>query len=141
MDDQEITAVNNQIELQALVMIAKGYEAQNQLSLSKYDGWIPYGSSAFEGLASDMRQLKMATEREQDEAVHGHVELAGKPIITTPEIHQAIHQRLHQALDELVADFISQTERRPSGTSVLSLMQWSAEQMQHPTDPKDGTHG
>jgi hypothetical protein len=50
------------------------------------------------------------------------------------EDHIKRHQRLHKALDELLADFISHTERLPSKTSVVELLEWSFAQIQNPTE-------
>ena len=50
-----------------------------------------------------------------------------------PEQHKKRHTELHRALDELVADFITYTGKRPSQSTVLELMEWSAKQMHKPT--------
>jgi len=42
--------------------------------------------------------------------------------------HRAKHQKLHEALDELAADYMSQTGKLLSETTVMELMQWSHEQ-------------
>lgn len=50
---------------------------------------------------------------------------------STEEIlrHKARHKKLHSALDELVADYLEDTKHKlPSKTTVLELLQWSAEQ-------------
>jgi hypothetical protein len=44
------------------------------------------------------------------------------------EAHKAVHKRLHAAFDELLADFITHTQRMPSETTVLELLQWSHKQ-------------
>jgi len=54
----------------------------------------------------------------------------------TPEEHKKRHQELHQALDELVADFISNTNALPSSTTIFELMKWSNEQTENPTEVK-----
>jgi hypothetical protein len=46
------------------------------------------------------------------------------------EEHRKIHIKLHKELDELVADFINDTGKMPSKTSILELMKWSYEQIQ-----------
>jgi len=46
--------------------------------------------------------------------------------------HKEKHKILHKALDELVADFISHTEKMPSDTTVLELMKWSQGQTVKP---------
>jgi len=51
----------------------------------------------------------------------------------TREEHIARHHELHRRLDELVADFIRHTDRLPSQTSVMDLIQWSFEQTKNPT--------
>ena len=40
--------------------------------------------------------------------------------------HRARHVELHRALDELVADFMQQTGKLASATTVMELMSWSA---------------
>jgi len=52
------------------------------------------------------------------------------------EEHQERHKLLHKELDELVADFISITNKMPSQTSLMELMTWSFEQTKNPTDKK-----
>lgn len=52
----------------------------------------------------------------------------------TPQEHKERHQMLHRYLDELVADWITHTQKRPSQATVLELMKWSAQQTQNPTD-------
>lgn len=52
----------------------------------------------------------------------------------TPEQHKQRHVELHRYLDELVADFITHTDRLPSQTPLTDLMQWSYEQTQSPTE-------
>lgn len=49
--------------------------------------------------------------------------------------HRARHQCLHQALDELVADWITQTGRRPSSSSITRLLKWSYAQSVQPDHP------
>lgn len=51
----------------------------------------------------------------------------------TPEEHKQRHIELHKMLDELIADFISQTGKMPSKTTVMELMQWSYQQTLDPT--------
>lgn len=51
----------------------------------------------------------------------------------TPEVHKERHVALHKALDELVADWLNQTNRLPSKASVTELIQWSFEQTINPT--------
>lgn len=52
----------------------------------------------------------------------------------TPFDHKARHVELHNALDELVADLLLHTNKLPSKTTVMELMQWSYEQTLNPTD-------
>lgn len=48
--------------------------------------------------------------------------------------HRARHVALHRAFDELLADFLAHhPDALPSETSVLELVQWSAEQVIKPT--------
>ena len=48
--------------------------------------------------------------------------------------HKERHVELHKMLDELVADFLSQTNGLPSKTTVMELMKWSYEQTVAPTE-------
>jgi hypothetical protein len=52
----------------------------------------------------------------------------------TPEEHKAKHIELHKKLDELIADFIDQTDNSLSKTSVMELIKWSYEQTKNPTE-------
>lgn len=52
----------------------------------------------------------------------------------TREEHIARHVLLHQQLDELLADFIAHTGKRPSRATLIELMQWSHEQTLNPTE-------
>jgi hypothetical protein len=52
--------------------------------------------------------------------------------MTTAE-HRARHVLLHTMLDELVADWIRHSEKRPSQATVLELMLWSGGQIDNPT--------
>lgn len=49
-------------------------------------------------------------------------------VITTEE-HRKRHEELHKCLDELVADFINKTGKRPSKTTIFELMIWSSNQI------------
>ena len=49
----------------------------------------------------------------------------------TAQEHREKHKELHKALDELAADYMSETEKLPSETTVMELMQWSHEQTQN----------
>ena len=53
-----------------------------------------------------------------------------------PEKHKERHILLHRMLDELVADYITHTEKKPSSSTMLELMEWSAQQMRHPDNEK-----
>lgn len=44
------------------------------------------------------------------------------------EVHRQRHIKLHSALDELVADWILQTNSFPSKNTVLDLIRWSHKQ-------------
>ena len=50
--------------------------------------------------------------------------------------HRRRHRLLHKRLDELVADFISDTGKLPSKTSILKLMKWSNKQTKISIDEK-----
>lgn len=58
----------------------------------------------------------------------------GKKI--TKREHLKRHKELHKALDELVADFILCTDKRPSTSTVMELMEWAHQQTQKPDEPK-----
>lgn len=51
----------------------------------------------------------------------------------TNEEHREIHLMLHRHFDELLADFIQQTGKLPSRTTIFELMKWSHEQTINPT--------
>jgi hypothetical protein len=48
--------------------------------------------------------------------------------------HKARHKQLQEMLDELIADYIMHTGKRLSNSTVMELMQWSAAQVDNPTD-------
>ena len=52
----------------------------------------------------------------------------------TPEEHKARHIELHKNLDELVADFITHTEKLPSKTNLFEFMKWSHMQTLNPAE-------
>lgn len=56
------------------------------------------------------------------------------PEAMSHEEHKARHIELHKKLDELLADFIDQTGKTPSGTTVMEFLKWSYEQTQNPTE-------
>lgn len=47
--------------------------------------------------------------------------------------HKNNHIELHNKLDELVADYISHSQKTLTNTSVLDLMIWSYSQVLNPT--------
>jgi len=49
------------------------------------------------------------------------------------EQHRQHHEELHKAVDELVADFISQTEQLLTKTSIMDILIWSHGQTKNPT--------
>jgi hypothetical protein len=53
--------------------------------------------------------------------------------------HKQRHVELHRALDELIADWITHTDKRPSSATVFDLMSWSHEQTQNPTEEEPRT--
>lgn len=55
----------------------------------------------------------------------------------TYEQHREIHVVLHQQFDKLLADFIAHTDKLPSRTTVLELMEWSHQQTIDPTETKE----
>ena len=50
------------------------------------------------------------------------------------EKHKERHKMLHGYLDELLADFITHTGKRPSETPLLEFLQWSHSQTENLTD-------
>lgn len=50
------------------------------------------------------------------------------------DIHKETHKILHEALDKLVADWIKNTGKLPSKSSILELMQWSNKQLIDPDE-------
>jgi len=46
--------------------------------------------------------------------------------------HKARHVELHAHLDELIADFIQHTDKRPSNTTLMEFLQWSSRQCENP---------
>jgi len=50
----------------------------------------------------------------------------------TKKEHKLRHEFLHKALDELLADWISNTESRPSSATVMQLLKWSSKQARKP---------
>jgi len=50
------------------------------------------------------------------------------------QAHIQRHILLHQYLDELLADFIIHTNKLPSKTKIIELMEWSYQQTQKPTE-------
>jgi hypothetical protein len=53
------------------------------------------------------------------------------------EAHRVRHQMLHMVLDELLADFIMHTGRRPSETPIMVLVQWPHRQTEQPDEPPE----
>ena len=54
----------------------------------------------------------------------------------TTEEHQQRHIELHKSLDELIADYISCTQRTLSETSVMEFLNWSYAQTINPQEVK-----
>ncbi len=52
--------------------------------------------------------------------------------MVTKDEHIKRHKELHKALDELVADFINLTEKLPTQTTLMELMEWSYKQTIEP---------
>ena len=52
----------------------------------------------------------------------------------TKKEHSEMHRKLHMCLDELLTDFIMQTEKLPSKTTIMELLEWSNKQIQNPTE-------
>jgi hypothetical protein len=51
--------------------------------------------------------------------------------------HRARHVLLHKHLDELLADFIRHTRKRPSETTMLEFLEWSAGQTKKNVPPDE----
>jgi hypothetical protein len=58
----------------------------------------------------------------------------------TEDEHRERHKLLHRMLDELLADFLGQTDRLLSNTSLQELMVWSHQQTIEPGDLRDRRH-
>jgi hypothetical protein len=52
----------------------------------------------------------------------------------TKQEHIERHKILHTHLDELLADFMSETGKLPSKSSLMELMEWSYLQTKNPSD-------
>lgn len=52
--------------------------------------------------------------------------------MSNTEEHVERHKMLHKYFDELLADFIGQTKKLPSETTVSELCEWSSEQTKNP---------
>ena len=52
-------------------------------------------------------------------------------------LHRKRHEFLHSALDELTSDFIRHTDKLPSKTTILELMEWSSLECINPTPSKE----
>ena len=50
------------------------------------------------------------------------------------EEHKKRHILLHKHMDELVADYMSHTNKMPSQTNLMELIEWSCEQTKNPTE-------
>lgn len=81
---------------------------------------------------TEVVELKQRLESKQNALMI----LVGQRDGTTPvNDHKARHALLHAMLDELVADWLQHTKKRPSSSSVLELMNWANEQRLHPMEP------
>lgn len=58
----------------------------------------------------------------------------------TQKKHKEIHEKFHRNLDEMMAEFIMQTGKLPSKTSLMEFVEWSYAQMQNPIDNKTLRH-
>ena len=52
----------------------------------------------------------------------------------TFQTHRLRHEKLHNHLDELLADWITHTGKRPSESTVRELLEWSFQQTIQPTE-------
>lgn len=57
--------------------------------------------------------------------------------VSNEDEHRERHKLLHRHLDEIVADWLVQTRRLPSKSSVMDLLTWSAAQTRDPSTPAD----
>ena len=51
--------------------------------------------------------------------------------------HKERHKKLHEMLDELVADYLTLTDKDLSNSTVMDLVQWSAGQVNNPTPARE----
>ena len=109
-------------EMQALITEREGMVSDN-MQRARRDESMAYSGEEFRELAERMRLLQ--TSKVDDHKMSTMTE--------TEATHQAVHEALHRSLDELVADYITQTHRRPSESTVLELMQWSFVQVMRPS--------
>lgn len=56
--------------------------------------------------------------------------------VTTQEEHKQRHVELHRAFDELLSDWIGETESLPSKSTVMDLLNWSHAQTESPSDKR-----
>lgn len=57
------------------------------------------------------------------------------------EEHKERHRMLHEYFDELLADWITHTKKRPSRGTVLELIEWSAKQVENPESDEVNDEG
>ena len=62
-------------------------------------------------------------------------------MVLTKKQHIQRHELLRAYLDELVADFITHTEKLPSKTTIFELLQWSHLQTIVPKEDVAGSAG
>jgi hypothetical protein len=62
----------------------------------------------------------------------------GSDMKMTAEEHANRHKELHAALDELLADWITQTEGYPSKVTLMEFLGWSAAQARKPDHEQEG---
>ena len=84
--------------------------------------WAAAGAAARAAQANHFRIIFGTTEMELEN-------MDGKRLR-----HIERHRMLWDHFDELMADFISQTERMPSKTTLLELAEWASDQIKNPTD-------
>lgn len=117
-----MTNLDLEIQLQTLITKREAMLAENQIRMYT-SGVLSYGEGAFMEVVDQLKGL-LGERQQRPTACH--------PIEDT---HKKIHIKLHHYLDELIADYINwhPMGASMSDISVLDLLNWSGDQMMHPT--------
>lgn len=51
--------------------------------------------------------------------------------------HRQLHVKMHKTLDAVIADFMKHTDRLPSKTPIIELLEWSYQQTIQPDEIED----